>query len=75
MGYRLDHNALIPSWVVKYEKFGLGVKKEEEKNIQRQRQRGERTKNCLGLINQSLTLANIYVMVIWQDYKNIIMHN
>ena len=27
-------------------------------------------KKVLGLINQSLTLAHIYIRVIWQEYKN-----
>ena len=59
MGYRLDHNALIPSWVVKYENFGLRVKKEKEKNRERQRQRRKNKK--LFRLNQSVPHLGKYL--------------
>ena len=60
MGYRLDHNALIQSWVVKYEKFGLGVKKGgREKYTETETKRRKNKK--LFRLNQSVPHLGKYI--------------
>lgn len=46
------------SWVVKYEISGLKERKEENKNGER----GGDSRKVLGLVDQSFTLAHIYIV-------------